>query len=122
VLGASDLVLARSGGSLFEVTAAGRPAVLVPYPHATADHQTTNAAWMADAGAAEVVEDSGLSARLLLERIGGLLGDEARLATMSAASAALARPNAARAIANEVLSAASGAPYVGIDRKGRTGT
>ena len=62
VLGASDLVLARSGGSLFEVTAAGRPAILVPYPHATADHQTANAAWMADAGAAEVVEDSALSA------------------------------------------------------------
>jgi UDP-N-acetylglucosamine--N-acetylmuramyl-(pentapeptide) pyrophosphoryl-undecaprenol N-acetylglucosamine transferase len=106
VLGASDLVLARSGGSLFEVTAAGRPAILVPYPHATADHQSANAAWMADAGAAEVIEDSALSAELLLDRVGGLLGEEARLASMSTASATLARPDAARRIADEVLAAA----------------
>ena len=86
MLGASDLVLARSGGSLFEVTAAGRPAILVPYPHATADHQSANAAWMADAGAAEVIEDAALSAGLLADRVGGLLGDEARLSAMSAAS------------------------------------
>ena len=111
VLAACDLVLARSGGSIFEVTAAGRPAILVPYPHATADHQSANAAWMADAGAAEVIEDAVLSAELLADRVGGLLGDEARLSAMSAASTALARPNAARAIADEVLAAASGAPY-----------
>jgi len=106
VLGASDLVLARSGGSLFEVTAAGRPAILVPYPHATADHQSANAAWMEAAGAAEVVEDSSLNAGLLADCVGGLLADEARLAAMSAASAALARPDAARRIAGEVLAAA----------------
>jgi UDP-N-acetylglucosamine--N-acetylmuramyl-(pentapeptide) pyrophosphoryl-undecaprenol N-acetylglucosamine transferase len=122
VLGASDLVLARSGGSLFEVTAAGRPAILVPYPHATADHQRANAAWMAGAGAAEVIEDATLSAGLLTDCVGGLLGDEARLSAMSAASAALARPNAARAIADEVLAAASGAPYGPIGDKRRTGT
>ncbi len=122
VLGASDLVLARSGGSLFEVAAAGRPAILVPYPHATADHQTANAAWMAEAGAAEVIDDAALSAGLLVERIGGLLGDEARLGAMSAASAALARPNAARAIAGEVLAAASGAPYSPIEEQRRSGT
>jgi UDP-N-acetylglucosamine--N-acetylmuramyl-(pentapeptide) pyrophosphoryl-undecaprenol N-acetylglucosamine transferase len=122
VLGACDLVLARSGGSLFEVTAAGRPAILVPYPHATADHQSANAAWMADAGAAEVIEDAALSAELLQDRVGRLLADKPRLEAMSSASAALARPDAARAIADEVLTAASGAPYVGIDRKRRTGT
>ncbi len=63
VLAASDLVLGRSGGSIFEVTAAGRPAILVPYPHATADHQSANAAWMARAGAATVLADEELSAR-----------------------------------------------------------
>jgi UDP-N-acetylglucosamine--N-acetylmuramyl-(pentapeptide) pyrophosphoryl-undecaprenol N-acetylglucosamine transferase len=62
VLAACDLVLARSGGSIFEVTAAGRPAILVPYPHATADHQSANAAWMSKAGAAETVADAELSA------------------------------------------------------------
>jgi UDP-N-acetylglucosamine--N-acetylmuramyl-(pentapeptide) pyrophosphoryl-undecaprenol N-acetylglucosamine transferase len=106
VLAACDLVLARSGGSIFEVTAMGRAAILVPYPHATADHQRTNAAWMAEAGAAETIEDAGLNAALLGERVSALLGDEARLAAMSAASASLARPGAGRAIADEVLAAA----------------
>jgi UDP-N-acetylglucosamine--N-acetylmuramyl-(pentapeptide) pyrophosphoryl-undecaprenol N-acetylglucosamine transferase len=106
VLAACDLVLARSGGSVFEVTAVGRPALLVPYPHATADHQRANAAWMADAGAAAVIEDSALNAEALVEVAGLLLGDPARLAAMSAASASLARPDAARRIADEVLAVA----------------
>jgi UDP-N-acetylglucosamine--N-acetylmuramyl-(pentapeptide) pyrophosphoryl-undecaprenol N-acetylglucosamine transferase len=106
VLAACDLVLARSGGSIFEMTAMGRPAILVPYPHATADHQSANAAWMADVGAAEVIEDSALGAELLAERAKALLGDAARLAAMSTASAALARPDAARRIAEQVLAAA----------------
>jgi UDP-N-acetylglucosamine--N-acetylmuramyl-(pentapeptide) pyrophosphoryl-undecaprenol N-acetylglucosamine transferase len=126
VLAACDLVVARAGGSIFEVTAAGRPAILVPYPHATADHQTANAAWMVDAGAAEKVEDAKLSAGLLARRVADLLGDEERLAAMSRASAALARPDAARRIADEVLAAAaadaSGALYAVHDHKGRTGT
>ncbi|MDX6603305.1 MAG: UDP-N-acetylglucosamine--N-acetylmuramyl-(pentapeptide) pyrophosphoryl-undecaprenol [Solirubrobacterales bacterium] len=105
VLAACDLVLARSGGSIFEVTAAGRPAILVPYPYATADHQSTNAAWMAEAGAAETIEDSALTAALLAERVAALLGDGSRLDAMSAASTALARPDAARKIADEVLAA-----------------
>jgi UDP-N-acetylglucosamine--N-acetylmuramyl-(pentapeptide) pyrophosphoryl-undecaprenol N-acetylglucosamine transferase len=105
VLAACDLVLSRSGGSIFEVTAAGRAAILVPYPYATAGHQSTNAAWMAEAGAAEVIEDAALSAGLLAERVGALLGDAERLTAMSTASAALARPDAARRIADEVLAA-----------------
>lgn len=105
-LAACDLVLGRSGGSIFEVSAAGRPAVLVPYPHATADHQTANAAWMAEAGAATVVEDAEMSAARLAAEVGALLGDEARLAAMSVASVSLAKPDAARRIAAEVLKAA----------------
>jgi UDP-N-acetylglucosamine--N-acetylmuramyl-(pentapeptide) pyrophosphoryl-undecaprenol N-acetylglucosamine transferase len=123
VLAACDLVLSRSGGSIFEITAAGRPAILVPYPYATAGHQTTNAAWMADGGAAEVIEDAGLSAELLDECVRTLLGDAERLGAMSAASVTLARPDAARRIADEVLRvAASGAPYAPIEAKRRTGT
>src|SRR5919204_14778 len=57
---ASDLVVARAGGSIFEICAHGRPAVLVPYPHASADHQTRNARWMADAGAAVIMPDVAL--------------------------------------------------------------
>jgi UDP-N-acetylglucosamine--N-acetylmuramyl-(pentapeptide) pyrophosphoryl-undecaprenol N-acetylglucosamine transferase len=105
-LAACDLVLARSGGSIFEIAAAGRPAVLVPYPHATADHQTANAAWMADAGAAVVLGDDEMSAARLAAEVGVLLGDEGRLVAMSAASVSLAKPNAALRIAEEILEAA----------------
>jgi UDP-N-acetylglucosamine--N-acetylmuramyl-(pentapeptide) pyrophosphoryl-undecaprenol N-acetylglucosamine transferase len=104
-LAACDLVLGRSGGSIFELTATGRPAVLVPYPHAAAGHQESNAAWMAEADAAIVIADAELDAERLAEAVGGLLGDEQRLAAMAASSAALAKPDAARRIADEVLAA-----------------
>jgi UDP-N-acetylglucosamine--N-acetylmuramyl-(pentapeptide) pyrophosphoryl-undecaprenol N-acetylglucosamine transferase len=106
VLAASDLVLGRSGGSIFEFTAAGRPAVLVPYPYATADHQRANAGWMQAAGAATIVEDDALDPAGLLTEVGGILGDDARLAKMSAAARELAKPHAARTIADQVLEAA----------------
>jgi UDP-N-acetylglucosamine--N-acetylmuramyl-(pentapeptide) pyrophosphoryl-undecaprenol N-acetylglucosamine transferase len=105
-LAACDLVLGRSGGSIFELTATGRPAILVPYPHATAGHQSANAAWMAEAGAAKVVADEELTAERLASEVSALLGEGARLAAMASASAALALPDAARRIADEVLSAA----------------
>src|SRR3954452_22134184 len=103
---ASDLVVARAGGSIFEIASHGRPAVLVPYPHATADHQTANARWMTDAGAAVVIPDAELTPERLRAEVDALLADPGRLAAMARASAALARPDAARDIAAEVLSAA----------------
>jgi UDP-N-acetylglucosamine--N-acetylmuramyl-(pentapeptide) pyrophosphoryl-undecaprenol N-acetylglucosamine transferase len=106
VLAACDLVLGRSGGSIFEFTAAGRPAVLVPYPFATADHQRANARWMERAGAAEIVEDDALDPAALLAEVGGILGDAVRLERMAAASRGLAKPYAARTIADQVLEAA----------------
>ncbi len=105
VLAAADLVLARAGGSVMEIAAAGRPAVLVPYPHATGDHQDANARWMADGGAAVVIPDAELEPAHLASVITGLLGDPSRLAEMAAASARLARPDAADRIAAEVLEA-----------------
>jgi UDP-N-acetylglucosamine--N-acetylmuramyl-(pentapeptide) pyrophosphoryl-undecaprenol N-acetylglucosamine transferase len=104
-LAACDLVLGRSGGSIFELTATGRPAVLVPYPHAAAGHQESNAAWMAGAGAAVVIDDAELAAERLATAVGGLLGDSERLAAMAAASKVLAKPDAARRIADQVLAA-----------------
>lgn len=106
---ACDLCVARSGGSIFEVAAAGRAAILVPYPHAAADHQTGNARWMVDAGAAVVVPDGELTAERLRREVDALLGDRARLGAMAAASASLARPRAAADIAAEVLAAAAAA-------------
>src|SRR3954454_12010148 len=105
-LAASDLVVARAGGSIFEVCAHGRPAVLVPYPHATADHQTANARWMADAAAAVIVPDAELNGPRLAREVAALFADRGRLQAMSKASAALARPHAAAAVADEVLAAA----------------
>ena len=65
-LAACDLVLARAGASVFELAAAGRPAILVPYPYATGRHQHANAEWMASAGAAVVIEDAELDRRARL--------------------------------------------------------
>jgi UDP-N-acetylglucosamine--N-acetylmuramyl-(pentapeptide) pyrophosphoryl-undecaprenol N-acetylglucosamine transferase len=105
-LAACDLVLGRAGGSIFEFTAAGRPALLVPYPHATGDHQSSNAKWMAEAGAAVVMPDAELEPPRLRAAVEELLGDPARIERMSAASKSLARPDAAKRIAGEVLAAA----------------
>ena len=103
---ASDLVVARAGGSIFEICSHGRPAVLAPYPHATADHQMTNARWMADAGAAVIVPDAELTGPRLAREVAALFADRGRLQAMGKASAALARPEAAAAVADEVLAAA----------------
>ena len=89
-----------------EVATAGRPAILVPYPHATADHQTTNARWMAEGGAAVVIPDAELSANRLSGAIAELLDDEDRLREMGIAARRLAKPDAAERIAREVLEAA----------------
>jgi UDP-N-acetylglucosamine--N-acetylmuramyl-(pentapeptide) pyrophosphoryl-undecaprenol N-acetylglucosamine transferase len=105
VLAACDLVLGRSGGSIFEFAAAGRPSILVPFPHATADHQSANAAWLERAGAAIVIRDEELGPERLRAEVGGLLGDPERLARMAAAAREAARPDAARRIADEVLEA-----------------
>jgi UDP-N-acetylglucosamine--N-acetylmuramyl-(pentapeptide) pyrophosphoryl-undecaprenol N-acetylglucosamine transferase len=106
-LAAADLVVARAGGSVFEIAAHGLPAVLVPYPHASADHQAANARWMADAGAAVVIADGELSGARLGGEVATLLADRERLRAMAAASAGLARPDAARDVADELLSAAA---------------
>jgi UDP-N-acetylglucosamine--N-acetylmuramyl-(pentapeptide) pyrophosphoryl-undecaprenol N-acetylglucosamine transferase len=103
---ASDLCVARAGGSIFEIASHGRPALLVPYPHAAGDHQSANAAWMARAGAAVVLADAQLTPGRLAAEVATLLGDRERLAAMGRASAALARPDAAARIAGEVLAAA----------------
>jgi UDP-N-acetylglucosamine--N-acetylmuramyl-(pentapeptide) pyrophosphoryl-undecaprenol N-acetylglucosamine transferase len=105
-LAACDVVLARAGGSVFELAAAGRPAILVPYPHAAARHQHANAAWMADAGAALVIEDSELEPGVLARAVKDLFANPGHLEEMATAARGLARPDAARRIADEILRAA----------------
>jgi UDP-N-acetylglucosamine--N-acetylmuramyl-(pentapeptide) pyrophosphoryl-undecaprenol N-acetylglucosamine transferase len=102
---ASDLVVARAGGSVFEIAGAGRPSVLIPYPYASADHQMENARFMERAGAAVVIADAELSGPRLAQEVGALLADRGRLAAMGNAAEAIARPDAAAEIAGELLAA-----------------
>ena len=105
-IAAADLVVARSGGSVFELAAIGRPAILVPYPHATADHQAKNARWLAEAGAAVVLPDDECTGERLRGLVGALLSDPHRLAAMGEAALAAGRPDAADRVAEEVLAIA----------------
>jgi UDP-N-acetylglucosamine--N-acetylmuramyl-(pentapeptide) pyrophosphoryl-undecaprenol N-acetylglucosamine transferase len=100
-LGASDLALARAGGSVWELAAAGKPAVLVPGLFATGDHQTKNARYFEARGGAVVVPEDEVSRAP--EVIRSLFDDEQRLAEMSSAMLKLARPDAADEIAEELL-------------------
>jgi UDP-N-acetylglucosamine--N-acetylmuramyl-(pentapeptide) pyrophosphoryl-undecaprenol N-acetylglucosamine transferase len=92
---------------VFEVAAAGLPSILVPYPHASADHQTGNARWMEDGGAAVVVPDAELDAERLSAEVRALLADPGRLEHMSEAARALSRPDAAERIAAGILDVAA---------------
>jgi UDP-N-acetylglucosamine--N-acetylmuramyl-(pentapeptide) pyrophosphoryl-undecaprenol N-acetylglucosamine transferase len=104
---AADLVICRAGATtLAELAAAGRPAVLVPFPSATDDHQRRNARVLADAGAAVVVEERDLGGGTLAGVVTGLVGDPARLAAMSRAMRGFATPDAAARIADRVLALA----------------
>jgi UDP-N-acetylglucosamine--N-acetylmuramyl-(pentapeptide) pyrophosphoryl-undecaprenol N-acetylglucosamine transferase len=102
---AADLVLARAGSSVFEFAAAGKPAILVPYPFATGDHQARNAEHFVRAGGAIMVRDLDLED--VPDHVRSLLGDEARLAQMSAAMLRVARPNAADDIAEGLIELAT---------------
>ena len=104
-LGAADLVLARAGGSVWELAAAGKPAVLVPGSFATADHQTKNARHFERGGGAIVLPES--EAGRAPDVIRSLLDDPRRLGDMAEAMLRLAKPNAAEEIAEELVALAA---------------
>ena len=104
-LGAADLIFARAGGSVWELAAAGKPAVLVPGLFATADHQTKNARYFEQGGGAIVVPEPEVGRAP--EIIRSLLDDPRRLADMAAAMRRLAKPDAAVQIAEELITIAS---------------
>jgi UDP-N-acetylglucosamine--N-acetylmuramyl-(pentapeptide) pyrophosphoryl-undecaprenol N-acetylglucosamine transferase len=103
-LSAAALVVSRSGGAVWEIAAAGKPALLVPYPYATADHQTKNAGYFARAGGALLVPEERLDLR---QQVAELLADPARLARMGEAMRAAARPDAAQVVAEELIALAA---------------
>jgi UDP-N-acetylglucosamine--N-acetylmuramyl-(pentapeptide) pyrophosphoryl-undecaprenol N-acetylglucosamine transferase len=104
-LGASDLVLARAGGSVWELAAAGKPAVLVPGLFATADHQSKNAEYFEHGGGVVVVPEG--EAGRAPEVVRSLLDNPRRLGDMASAMRRLARPDAADEIAEELIALAS---------------
>ena len=102
---AADLTLSRAGGTVWELAAAGAPAILVPSPNVTADHQTLNARHFERGGGAILMAETELArVPALVEE---LLGDPARLAAMSEAMRAMARPHAAKEIAEELIALAA---------------
>jgi UDP-N-acetylglucosamine--N-acetylmuramyl-(pentapeptide) pyrophosphoryl-undecaprenol N-acetylglucosamine transferase len=103
-LTACDLVVSRAGGSVWEIAAAGRPAILVPYPFATGDHQALNAQHFVRAGGAIMVRELDLDD--VPELVRSLLGNESRLRAMSEAMLRAARPRAASDIADELVAMA----------------
>jgi UDP-N-acetylglucosamine--N-acetylmuramyl-(pentapeptide) pyrophosphoryl-undecaprenol N-acetylglucosamine transferase len=104
----ADLVLCRAGAlTIAELAAAGVGAILVPYPHAVDDHQTRNAAYLAEADAAVVVQQHELSQERLCELLAALL-DRVHLAAMARAARCLARPDAAEQVAAQCFEAIRG--------------
>lgn len=103
---AADLVLCRAGASsIAELTVLGLPAVLVPYPHATADHQTANAREVAAVGGAVAIPDDELDAARLVAAVQPLLARDEALAEMARGARSFGRPDAARELAELILSA-----------------
>ncbi len=96
---AADVVLARSGSTVAELCAAGKPSLLVPFPQAADDHQRKNAEALAEAGAAMLLLQKDLTAASLETALCTLLEDAPRRATMAACAQALARPGALERIA-----------------------
>lgn len=101
--GWADLVIGRAGAStLAELACAGLPSVLVPFPFATHDHQSVNASFLEKAGAAVVVPEKELNAKVLVNTVLPLIGDARKLDAMGRAARSQAKPDAARAIAEEL--------------------
>jgi len=101
VFGRADLLVCRSGAStVAEITAAGKPAIFVPFPHATDDHQLRNAEALAGAGAAVIVPEKELASERVVVEVVALLNDRERLLRMAAAARTLSHADAAGEIAH----------------------
>jgi UDP-N-acetylglucosamine--N-acetylmuramyl-(pentapeptide) pyrophosphoryl-undecaprenol N-acetylglucosamine transferase len=102
----ADLVICRAGAlTIAELAAAGIAAVLVPYPHAVDDHQTHNARFLVDAGAARLLADADVTPELLARELRELGADRARLLAMAEAARRVAKPDAAQQLLDACLAA-----------------
>ncbi|MRR16410.1 MAG: undecaprenyldiphospho-muramoylpentapeptide beta-N-acetylglucosaminyltransferase [Deltaproteobacteria bacterium] len=106
---AADLMICRAGAtSLAEITAAGKPSILIPFPYAADDHQTLNARAMVEAGAAAMIPERELSAEKLFAAVEGLFADEQKLRQMEKQSKALGRPDAAARMVDACMQLVAG--------------
>ncbi len=104
IMASADLIIARAGaGTLAELAINGKPALLVPFPHAADDHQTVNAEAFARQGAAVVIKDNQLSGQTVKDLVEDLFNDRQKLTEMASAMKQLAMPDADRAIARHIL-------------------
>jgi UDP-N-acetylglucosamine--N-acetylmuramyl-(pentapeptide) pyrophosphoryl-undecaprenol N-acetylglucosamine transferase len=105
-LAASDVIVSRAGaGSLFDIAAAGRAAILIPFPYSTGDHQIQNARYFTEKGAAELMLDSEVGATSLRDIVEALLKDDRRREELARRMGALATPDAAGEVALRLLGA-----------------
>jgi UDP-N-acetylglucosamine--N-acetylmuramyl-(pentapeptide) pyrophosphoryl-undecaprenol N-acetylglucosamine transferase len=101
---AADLIVCRAGATtIAEISAAAKPAILIPLPTATDDHQRRNAEVLASAGAAEMLLEPDATGAVLAGRIKALAGDQDRRARLSARARTFARPDAAKVIADRAM-------------------
>ena len=107
VMAASDLIVSRAGGMVHEMTVLGVPALLIPSPNVTNEHQLYNARAMAEAGAAIFIEEKNLTAERFTAEIISLLADKERLQKMTAASQKIGKPEAGNRLAKIILQMAS---------------
>lgn len=106
----ADLVICRAGATtVCEIAAAGKPAIFIPYPHAVDDHQTHNARWLGNAGAAVLIQQCDLDAQGLAALLQEFSRDRARLLAMAIAARALARPEACDLVSEQCIKACGAA-------------
>lgn len=102
-LSEAQLVISRAGASsVADISVVGRPSILIPFPHATADHQTTNARSLAEAEAAVVMQESALTAERLSEHVATILGQPDVAVKMAEAALSVAKPDAPQVLADMV--------------------
>ena len=105
---AADLIVSRaSSGAIFEIAAAGKPAILIPLPESAQDHQRENAYEYASTGAAIIIEQENLLPSIFFEQLQKVFGSADLRQTMSDAARKFAKPNAAKMIAEEIMSLAA---------------
>lgn len=102
-MAAADLVISRAGAGVSETLACGLPSILIPFPYAASNHQEYNARSLEKAGAAEMILDRELTGQILAQKITRILFDEKKYRTMAEAAKNLARPGAAKEIAERIF-------------------